>query len=43
MTVKSDDPDAAVEAIERLYKATVGGNFSYHSMKEFNRSKTCRR
>ena len=40
MTVKSDDPDAAVEAIERLYKATVGGNFSYYSMKEFNKSKT---
>src|SRR6266508_3260277 len=38
MTVKSDDPDAAVEAIERLYKATVGGNFSYNSMKEFNKS-----
>ena len=40
MTVKSDDPDAALAAIERLYKATVGGNFSYYSMKEFNRSKT---
>ncbi len=40
MTVKSDDPDAAVEAIERLYKATVGGNFSYNSMKEFNKSRT---
>ncbi len=39
MTVKSDDPDAAVEAIERLYQATVGGNFSYYSMKEFNKSK----
>ena len=38
MTVKSTDPDAALEAIERLYKATVGGNFSYQSMKEFNRS-----
>lgn len=38
MTVKSDDPDAALTAIERLYKATVGGNFSYYSMKEFNRS-----
>ena len=38
MTVKSDDPDAALEAIERLYKATVGGNFSYYSMKEFNKS-----
>jgi putative ABC transport system permease protein len=38
MTVKSDDPDAALAAIERLYKATVGGNFSYQSMKEFNQS-----
>jgi len=40
MTVKSDNPDAAVEAIERLYKSTVGGNFSYYSMKEFNKSQT---
>ncbi len=40
MTVKSDHPDAAVEAIKRLYQATVGGNFSYNSMKEFNRSQT---
>jgi len=40
MTVKSDDPDAAVGAIERLYQATVGGNFSYYSMKEFNKSQT---
>jgi putative ABC transport system permease protein len=39
MTVKSDDPDAAVVAIERLYKSTVGGDFSYYSMKDFNRSK----
>ncbi len=39
MTVKSDDPDAALEAIERLYKATVGGNFSYYSMEEFNKGK----
>ena len=38
MTVQSDDPDAALAAIERLYKATVGGNFSYQSMKEFNQS-----
>jgi putative ABC transport system permease protein len=38
MTLKSTDPDAALEAIERLYKTTVGGNFSYQSMKEFNRS-----
>ena len=39
MMLQSDDPDAALEAIERLYKSTVGGNFSYQSMKEFNRSK----
>ena len=39
MMLQSDNPDAALEAIERLYKATVGGNFSYQSMKEFNRSK----
>jgi putative ABC transport system permease protein len=38
MTLKSDDPDAALAAIERLYKSTVGGNFSYQSMKEFNQS-----
>jgi putative ABC transport system permease protein len=38
MTVKSDDPDAALEAIERLYKATIGGNLSYQSMAEFNKS-----
>jgi putative ABC transport system permease protein len=39
MTIKSNDPDAALQAIERLYKSTVGGNFSYQSMKEFNQSK----
>jgi putative ABC transport system permease protein len=38
MYVKSDTPDAALEAIERLYKATVGGNFSYYSVAEFNKS-----
>src|SRR5206468_1514475 len=38
MTLKSNNPDAALEAIERLYMATVGGNFSYQSMKEFNQS-----
>jgi putative ABC transport system permease protein len=38
MTVKSDEPDAALAAIERLYKATVGGNFSYQSMADFNQS-----
>ncbi len=38
MTVKSDDPDAALAAIEQLYKATVGSNFSYQSMADFNQS-----
>ncbi len=38
MTLKSDDPDAALAAIQRLYKATVGGNFSYYSMADFNKS-----
>ncbi|MGE3908066.1 MAG: ABC transporter permease [Chloroflexota bacterium] len=38
MTLKSDNPDAALEAIEQLYGATVGGHFSYQSMKEFNQS-----
>jgi putative ABC transport system permease protein len=42
MTVKSDNPGAAVEAIRRLYQATVGGNFSYYSMAEFNKSKNLR-
>jgi putative ABC transport system permease protein len=39
MTVKSDNPDAALAAIERLYKTTVGGNFSYYSMADFNKSR----
>ncbi len=39
MTIKSDNPDAALAAIQRLYQATVGGNFSYNSMAEFNKSK----
>ena len=38
MTVKSDDPEAALAAIDRLYKSTVGGNFSYYSMADFNKS-----
>ncbi|MEO8391894.1 MAG: FtsX-like permease family protein, partial [Chloroflexota bacterium] len=38
ITLKSDDPDAALEAVKRLYQSTVGGNFSYQSMKEFNQS-----
>jgi putative ABC transport system permease protein len=40
MTVKSDDPDAALEAIRRLYQGTIGGNFSYQSMADFNQSIT---
>jgi putative ABC transport system permease protein len=39
MTIKSNNPDAALAAIQRLYQATVGGNFSYYSMAEFNKSK----
>lgn len=38
MVLKSNDPDTALASIERLYKATVGGNFSYQSMAEFNQS-----
>jgi putative ABC transport system permease protein len=38
MTLKSDDPDAALAAVQRLYKSTVGGNFSYNSMADFNKS-----
>jgi putative ABC transport system permease protein len=38
MMLKSDDPDAALVAVRRLYQGTVGGNFSYQSMKEFNQS-----
>jgi putative ABC transport system permease protein len=42
MTLKSNDPDAALVAIQRLYKSTVGGNFSYYSMKDFNQSSNLR-
>ncbi|MBA3868894.1 MAG: FtsX-like permease family protein [Anaerolineae bacterium] len=38
MTLKSDDPEAALVAVQRLYKSTVGGNFSYQSMAEFNQN-----
>ncbi len=38
MYIQSNAPDAAVEAIRRLYQATVGGNFSYYSTAEFNKS-----
>ena len=43
MVIKSDDPDAALVAIERLYTSTVGGHFSYQSMSEFNRSSDLQR
>ena len=39
MLLKSDNPDAALAAVQRLYQATVGGNFSYASMADFNKSK----
>jgi putative ABC transport system permease protein len=42
MTIQSDNPDAALEAIRRLYAGTVGGNFSYQSMTEFNQSSNLR-
>ncbi len=38
MYIQSNNPDAAVTAIRRLYTATVGGNFSYLSTAEFNKS-----
>ena len=38
MYIQSNDPDAALVAIERLYKSTVGGNFSYQSMADFNQN-----
>ncbi len=40
MYIQSDDPDAAVEALKRLYQATVGGNFSYYSTAELSKSQT---
>lgn len=42
MVVQSDNPDAAVEEIARLYRATAGGDISYYSMQEFNRSQDLR-
>ncbi len=38
MYIQSDDPDAAVAALKRLYQGTVGGNFSYYSTAELNKS-----
>lgn len=42
MVIQSDSPDAALAAIERLYQATIGGKFSYQSMKDFNRGQSLR-
>lgn len=42
MVVQSENPDAAVEEIARLYRATAGGDISYYSMQEFNRSQELR-
>jgi len=42
MTLKSNDPEAAVTAIKRLYQSTVGGNFSYYSMADFNKASNLR-
>lgn len=39
MYLQSNNPTAALAAIQRLYASTVGGNFSYNSMAELNKSK----
>ncbi len=39
MYIQSRTPDAAVAALQRLYQGTVGGNFSYNSTAELNKSK----
>ncbi|HUH98401.1 MAG TPA: FtsX-like permease family protein [Anaerolineales bacterium] len=38
MYIQSRNPDAAVAALRRLYQGTVGGNFSYYSTAELNKS-----
>jgi putative ABC transport system permease protein len=38
MYIQSDAPDAAVDAVKRLYMSTVGGNFAYYSVGDFNKS-----
>jgi len=38
MTLKSDDPDAALEPSNGSTRRPLGGNFSYYSMAEFNKS-----
>jgi putative ABC transport system permease protein len=40
MYIQSRNPDAAVVALQRLYQGTVGGNFSYYSTAELNKSQT---
>jgi putative ABC transport system permease protein len=39
MYIQSRTPDAAVEALQRLYQGTVGGNFSYYSTAEINKNR----
>jgi putative ABC transport system permease protein len=38
MYIQSNAPNAAVAAMRRLYTATVGGNFSYSSTADLNKS-----
>ncbi len=38
MTLKSDDPEAALAAIQQLYDEMIGGTFSYNTMADFNQS-----
>jgi len=38
MYIQSDNPVAAVAALQRLYQGTVGGNFSYYSTAELNKN-----
>ncbi len=39
MYIQSRTPDAAVAALQRLYQATVGGDFSYNSTAEMNKNR----
>ena len=38
MYVQSDNPAAALAAIERLYTTTIGGNFAYYAVDQLNNS-----
>ncbi|HVU12082.1 MAG TPA: FtsX-like permease family protein, partial [Phototrophicaceae bacterium] len=38
MYIQSNDTDAAVTAIRRVYQSTVGGNFTYYSTADINKS-----